>query len=150
MTIKNINITDADFGEMTFTSSKIGDVGGLFGYAYGTVAIENVTNGRTLAYSGNKNFGGIIGSVDGSIKNSSVTITNVKNSADLSYTGTGNGYIGGLVGYLGVDATVTDSSNSGKISVTSANALSPAHIQLVRPQSTSTTYTTPAKSNIRA
>lgn len=84
--------------------------GGVVGYA--TVAactLDGCSNsGNVTAGTGNKYIGGVVGMINCA----GVSISNCTNSGDVS-----KGYdIGGIVGYVSENITITECENSGKIS----------------------------------
>ena len=84
--------------------------GGVVGYA--TVAactLDGCSNsGNVTAGTGNKYIGGVVGMINCA----GVSISNCTNSGDVS-----KGYdIGGIVGYVSEDITITECENSGSIS----------------------------------
>ena len=105
---------------MIDTASK-GALGGIIGNADGNVTVSNCWTASDI--TSNKNYaGGILGTVTAS--GYTITIEHCLNTGDLTYTGKGNSYFGGLVGRANVAKptggllTVQDSMSVGVVSGT--------------------------------
>ncbi|MBE6553932.1 MAG: hypothetical protein E7666_06270, partial [Ruminococcaceae bacterium] len=111
-TIKNVGVGGEFLLKLTSGNAY---VGGLVGYASGSIAIENCYSTCNVSGEGvNSYTGGLVGGSDSSGK---ITITNSYNTGNVSATGKTNSNAGGLVGTT-TSATITNCYNTGSVSST--------------------------------
>ncbi|MFI3295205.1 MAG: GLUG motif-containing protein, partial [Rikenellaceae bacterium] len=106
-TIKNLGVTGVISGTK--------NVGGIVGYGFGPVTIENCYNKALVSSGDGGNLGGILGYV--LAFNSYGSIINCYNSREVSSSGSN---VGGIVGYSSY-CNVTNCYNRGEISSSSDN-----------------------------
>lgn len=140
-TIRNLSVTNSYFNsaitngtapvvgngygtfENIYTDSVVHSTkqanGGIVGTITGTTTISNCWSDTDIETSYYYS-GGIVGNTNGK----TVKIAHCLNSGNLTYTGTGNSYMGGLVGKTASTAgnlQISDSLHTGTVSGTSAN-----------------------------
>ena len=108
--IKNLGI---ESGSITSTYSSGGAVGGLVGYAYGGITIENCYNKASIQKTGGSGMstayvGGLVGYTN------SLTLINCYSTGSVSAETENSIYIGGVAGYGGYGSW-TNVYNSGSV-----------------------------------